>query len=167
MWQPQLIHLNSYNFADFMKTVFLEVFCPFLIISSMLLSCNNIPDCDDPYTSELIVQFVDSLNTTKVQTILSSVWNLNNGYIYAENDTLTEIFLEVDPAGANTTFVFSGEDMMDTLRIAYSQNQFLRSELCGVVQRFSNLQISYSTFSDTTLVATELLRNRINVQVFR
>ncbi|MDA0195682.1 MAG: hypothetical protein O2951_11660 [Bacteroidetes bacterium] len=159
--------MNSYNFANFMKFTLSNISCHFLIISTLLVSCNNIPDCDDPYTTELIVQFVDSLNTTSVDTILDSIWNTNNGYVYVENDTLSVVFLEVDPVGTKTTFIFAGEDIIDTLTVDYSKNQFLRSELCGIVQRFSNIRITYSTFSDTTLVTNDLLRNSINVQVFR
>jgi len=150
-----------------MKLILLKISFHYLIVGTLLVACNNIPDCDDPYTAELIVQFVDSLNTAEVETILDSVWNSGNGLVYVENDTLSVLFLEVNPVETKTTFVFSGEDITDTLTVDYSQTQFLRSELCGIVQRFSNISITYSTFSDTTLVTNELLRNTINVQVFR
>lgn len=144
----------------------------FLKLSGLILvfftGCNNIPDCDAPFTSELVIQFVDSTKTESRPEIFESIREINSGFVFVENDTLRSVVvLEVDPQDTTTGYIFEGVDFIDTLIVSYSFNQMLISELCGPALRVIDLEILSHTFADTVVVSRELLRNEINVQVVR
>ncbi|MEQ9423664.1 MAG: hypothetical protein RJQ09_04545 [Cyclobacteriaceae bacterium] len=141
--------------------------CFVSLMVSGLTCCNNIPDCDDPNTAEFVVQFVDSLKTSPIVTIIDSLWVEENGVVLVDQDTVSQIGLTVNPLDSVTTFILKVQDEMDTFSIKYKQNQLFRSELCGPILRFSDVEILEHTFRDDTLLTDELLLDVVNYQVFR
>ncbi len=134
----------------------------------LLYSCNNIPDCDDTNSSDLVIQFMDSTNTIPQEEIFSQIREINNGFVFFEDIADSLVTLEVNPTDTATGFVFEGDGMTDTLIVGYKQNQLLKSVDCGLVLKFSELTILKQTFSDTLIVLNdELLRNEINIEIIR
>ncbi len=133
----------------------------------ILLSCNNIPDCDDPNTSDLVIHFMDSTNSALQIEIFNAIQDLETGFKFVENDTTSMVTLEINPTQSTTGYVFEGDGLIDTLIVGYEQNLLLLSEECGPVIKFSELTILKQTFSDTLVVNDELLRNEVNIQIIR
>lgn len=138
-----------------------------LIGMTAWVSCNNIPDCDEPNTFEVIVQFRDSTNTESEEVIFDRISDLNSDVVFIEQDTLSQVELEINQSDTIMSYLFEAIDGVDTLTISYRQNILLRSEECGPVQRFIDLEIRSHSFADTLLVNNELLRNEVNIQIIR
>lgn len=134
----------------------------------LLSSCNNIPDCDDSNTLEVVLQFRDSTNTAPELEIFDRIESLNQGFIFIEDSTLSMVTLEIDPTDTLTGYIFEGEGLTDTLILSYGQNQLLRSVQCGPQIIISGLTIQKQTFSDTLIVANDqLLKDEINIEIIR
>ncbi len=143
----------------------LEIYSCYIFLA--LLSCNNIPDCDDPNSLDLVIQFLDSTSAPLDQNI-SQIRELDNDFVFFENDTLSLITLEINPTDTTTGYVFEGDGISDTLIVNYRQNQMLKSETCGPIIRISQLTIEKQTFADTLIVLNdELLTNQINIEIIR
>lgn len=128
-------------------------------------SCEDIPDCDDPNSSEVIIQFMDSTNTVPESKTFTRITELETGFVFAEDTTTSVMALEVNPTDSLTGYIFDYSEDSDTLIVGYKQNQLLRSEFCGPVIRYSELSILKHTFADTILVNNELLLNVVNIEV--
>lgn len=134
----------------------------------LLFSCNSIPDCDNPNTSTLVIQFMDSTNTMPQEEIFNVIRELEEGFNFVENETIISVTLEVNPSETMTGYIFEGDGMTDTLIVGYKQNQLLKSVNCGPVIKFSELTILKQTFSDTLVILNdELLRDEINIEIIR
>jgi len=87
--------------------------------------------------------------------VFDSVFIPDQGYFYNNKDTVSQIFVAIDPRTTETEYVFQYQERSDTLVLSYSNQTIVLSPDCGSYLYQTDLAIKHSTFSSNQVVIKE------------
>ena len=130
---------------------FLFIGCCFL-----LTACFDSGDCLITSTNVVKINILDLATPTQAKDmVFDSVFIPDQGYFYNNKDTVSQIFVAIDPRTTETEYVFQYQERSDTLVLSYSNQTIVLSPDCGSYLYQTDLAIKHSTFSSNQVVIKE------------
>jgi hypothetical protein len=147
------------------KNIFLVLILSFF---SLIIACESETICTTNNVSVVRVSFLKIGETRRNDTLYSvSIVAENDSLLYLD-DTITQVALPINPAANTSDFYFFREDRVDTLRIGYEIEQLFISDECGFDQRYSDLNVPYTSFDSVRIRKDFLERsNEVNIEIYR
>ena len=130
-----------------------------------LTACGDQPTCVDRDTSIVKIDFVDEDGQNKdiILNSLSAIGD-NDGFPEYQDDTLSTLWLPLNPAARTTTFILERPSGNDTIGFSYDVVAQLISPECGLDAAFSNLDTTRVTIG-TTVIISDIINEQIQTNL--
>ena len=139
-----------------------------LSVFALIAACETETICTTQNISLVKVAFYKISNPRRPDTLyVVKILAENDSLLYLD-DTLSQISLPINPAANTSDFYFLRKTQTDTLRISYDIEQLFISDECGFDQRYSELEVPYTSLDSVRIVKSLTERdNIINIEIYR
>ncbi|WP_152287533.1 DUF6452 family protein [Flavicella marina] len=118
----------------------------FLILLSILTSCEDDDFCEETTTPRLIIGFYDKENPSAKKVVPLYAWADGKDSIY-ELSITDSILIPLDTRSTSTKYRLSTLNTVDTLDLSYTTTDVFLSESCGYIAHFTDFGIEKATLN--------------------
>ena len=118
----------------------------FLILLSILTSCEDDDFCEETTTPRLIIGFYDKENPSAKKVVLLSAWADQKDSIYARN-IVDSILIPLDTKSTLSKYNFLVGTETETIDFIYTTTDVFLSESCGYIAHFTDFGIEHGDFN--------------------